>query len=95
VALVLVLAPWRRDVGVPTLRHSPPSQLDGALVERRLELQQEQGLFQVEDASHWLNTLAACRCADVTICRSQAANRRAPELCKICVPVFRRSAIAS
>ena len=59
VALVLVLASGRRDVGVPALGHPPAGQLDGALIERRLELQQEEGLFDVEDASHDPVTLAS------------------------------------
>ena len=38
-ALMLVLAPGRRDVGVPTLGHATPRELHVALVERSLELQ--------------------------------------------------------
>ena len=59
VALVLVLAAGRRDVRMPALGHPPAGELDRALVERRLELQQEEGLLDVEDARHDLQKLAA------------------------------------
>ena len=70
VALVLELAPGGRDVGVPALGHPPARELHVALVERRLELQQEQVLLDVEDGcGHDPTTLAtpatsypACQC---------------------------------
>ena len=52
VALVLELLARRRDVGVPDLRHPAARQLDLALVERRLDLQQQQRLFDVEHVRH-------------------------------------------
>jgi ADP-ribose pyrophosphatase YjhB (NUDIX family) len=55
---VLHLAPGRRDVGVPALRHPAPRELHGALVERRLELQEEDGLLDVEDLRHERSTVA-------------------------------------
>src|SRR6185312_10588962 len=83
VALVLELAPGRRDVGVPALGHAPTSELYVALVERRLELQQEQVLVYIEDGrGHDPTTLATvarsypgCRCppntsSRCTVCRS-------------------------
>ena len=60
-ALVLVLPSRRRDVGVPAFGHPTTRQLDAALVERRLQLQQQQSLFKIEDASHWQETLASER----------------------------------
>jgi hypothetical protein len=41
--------PGRRDVRVPALGHPAARELHVALVERRLELQQEQMLLDVED----------------------------------------------
>ncbi len=62
VALVLVLASGWRDVGVPALGHAPARELHVALVERRLELQQEQMLLDVEDRGrHDHETLATLR----------------------------------
>ena len=59
-ALVLVLAPCGRDVGVPALGHAPARELHVTLVERRLELQQEQMLLDVEDrGGHDHETLAS------------------------------------
>ena len=52
VALVLELLAGRRDVGVPHLRHAPARELDLALVERRLELQEEQRLLDVQHLRH-------------------------------------------
>ena len=52
VALVLVLAARRRDVRMPALGHPAASELDVPLVERRLELQQEHRLFEIEDPWH-------------------------------------------
>ena len=52
VALVLVLAPGRRDVGVPALRHPAARELDGALVERRLQLEEQHGLLDVQELGH-------------------------------------------
>jgi hypothetical protein len=52
VALVLVLAAGRRDVGMPALGELAPGELDRALVEGRLELQQEHGLLDVEYQRH-------------------------------------------
>ena len=59
-ALVLELAALRGDVRVPALGHAPARELHVALVERRLELQQEQMLLDVEDRGrHDQITLAA------------------------------------
>ena len=55
---MLHLAPGRRDVGVPALRHPAARELDRALVERRLELQEEDGLLDVEDLGHEPSTVA-------------------------------------
>jgi hypothetical protein len=52
VALVFVLAAGGRDVRVPDLGHPPPGELHLTLVERRLQLQQEQSLFKIKDPSH-------------------------------------------
>jgi hypothetical protein len=43
---------------MPALGHPPARELDRALIERRFELQQEQGLLNVEDARHDLQKLA-------------------------------------
>ena len=52
--------PGGRDVGVPALGHPPARELHVALVERRLELQQEQLLLDVEDRrGHDPTTLAS------------------------------------
>ena len=48
VALVLVLAPGRGEVGMPDLREPPARELDLALVEGRLELQQQERLLDVQ-----------------------------------------------
>ena len=56
---MLVLTARWRDVRMPALCHPPARELDGALIERRLELQEEQRLLNVEDSSHDLFTLAA------------------------------------
>jgi hypothetical protein len=47
VALVLELAPGGSDVGVPALGHAPARELHVALVEGRLELEQEHVLLDV------------------------------------------------
>jgi hypothetical protein len=52
VALVLVLLAGRGDVRMPALRHPPAGELDVALVERRLQLQEEHGLFDVQHLRH-------------------------------------------
>jgi hypothetical protein len=52
VALVLELLARRRDVGMPDLRHAPARELDLALVEGRLELQQEERLLDVQHTWH-------------------------------------------
>jgi hypothetical protein len=44
---------------VPALGHAPAGQLHLPLIERRLELQEEQSLFNVEDPGHDSRTLAA------------------------------------
>ena len=49
VALVLELPSRRREVGVPALGHPPARELDVALVERRLELEQQQVALDVKD----------------------------------------------
>ena len=57
---MLELLAGRRDVGVPALGHPPPRELHVALVERRLELQQEQLLLDIQDRrGHDPTTLAA------------------------------------
>ncbi len=48
-ALVLELAPGRCDVGVPALGHATARELNIALVEWRLQLQQEHVLLDVKD----------------------------------------------
>ena len=57
-ALVLELAPGRRDVGMPELREPAPRELDVALAERRLDLEQEDGLLDVQHLWHDLLTVA-------------------------------------
>ncbi len=58
VALVLELLARRGDVGVPALGHPPARKLHVALVKRRLDLQEEHLLLDVEDHSrHEHNTL--------------------------------------
>jgi hypothetical protein len=52
VALVLELLPGRRDVGMPLLGQAPARELDVALVERRIDLQQEDRLLDVDDLGH-------------------------------------------
>ncbi len=52
VALVLVAAPGRGDVRMPALGHPPPRKLDGALIERGLQFEEEQCGFYVQDARH-------------------------------------------
>ena len=59
VALVLVLAPGRRDVGVPALRHPAPRELHGALVERRLQLEEQDRLLDVQELRHEPSTVPA------------------------------------
>ena len=51
-ALMLVLTTGRSDVRVPALGHPPTRELYGALVEGRLEREQQQRLFQIEEARH-------------------------------------------
>ena len=46
---MLELLARRRDVGVPDLGHAAPRELDLALVERRLQLEQQDGLLDVQD----------------------------------------------
>ena len=58
-ALMLVLSAGRSDVGVPALGHPAARELDFTGVERRLELQQEHRLFNIEDPRHRASTLAA------------------------------------
>ena len=55
---MLVLAPGRRDVGVPALRHPAARELDGALVERRLQLEEQDRLLDVQDLGHEPSTVA-------------------------------------
>jgi hypothetical protein len=59
VALVLELLAGRRDVGVPALGLAPACELDVALVERWLDLQEENGLFDVQHLRHDRETLAS------------------------------------
>ena len=49
---MLELAAWRRDVRVPDLREPAAGELDVALVERRIDLQEEHGLFDVQHLRH-------------------------------------------
>ena len=59
---MLELPPGGRDVGVPALGHPAARELHVALVERRLELQQEHVLLDVEDGrGHDPTTLATRR----------------------------------
>jgi hypothetical protein len=50
--LVLALLPGRGYVGVPALGKSAPCKLDVALVERRIDLEKEDRLFDVDDLRH-------------------------------------------
>jgi hypothetical protein len=52
VPLVLELLAGRGDVRVPLLGEAPPGELDVALVERRLDLEQEHRLLDVHDRRH-------------------------------------------
>ncbi len=52
VALVLVAPAGWGDVGMPALGHPPPPELYRALVERGLELEQQQRLFEIEHPWH-------------------------------------------
>ncbi len=56
--LVLVLLARRRDVRVPALGLLAARELDVALRERRIDLQQQDGLLDVEDLSHETRTVA-------------------------------------
>ena len=58
VALVLELAPGRREVGMPDLGQPAARELDVALVERRLDLQQEERLLDLEHCGHEHPTIA-------------------------------------
>ena len=57
-ALVLELAPGRRQVGVPDLGQPAARELDVALVEGRLDLQEEERLLDVEHCGHEHSTIA-------------------------------------
>ena len=46
---MLVLAPGRGDVRVPALGHAPARELDITHTERRLQLEQEHRLLEIED----------------------------------------------
>jgi hypothetical protein len=59
VALVLVLASGRRDVGMPALGHPATCELHRALIKRWFQLEEEKRLFDVEDPWHDSFTLAA------------------------------------
>ena len=48
---MLELPPGRREVGVPDLGQAPARELHVALLERGLELQQQQGLLDVQDGA--------------------------------------------
>jgi hypothetical protein len=52
VALVLELAPGRRDVGMPDLREPPACKLDVTLAERRLDLKEQDRLLDVQHLCH-------------------------------------------
>ena len=56
---MLVLASGWGDVRMPPLGHAPARKLNGPLIERRLELQEEHRLLYVEDPSHDPSKLAA------------------------------------
>jgi hypothetical protein len=58
VALVLELPARRGDIGVPALGLAPARKLDRALVERRIDLQEEDGLLDVQHVRHDPSTLA-------------------------------------
>jgi hypothetical protein len=57
-AFVLELAPWRRQVGVPDLGQPAARELNVALVEGRLDLQEEERLLDVEHCGHEHPTIA-------------------------------------
>ena len=59
VPLVLELLAGRRDVGMPPLGLPAPRELDVALVERRVDLQEEHGLFDVQHLRHDRLTVAS------------------------------------
>jgi hypothetical protein len=52
VALVLVLAARGSDVRMPALGHPATSELDAALIKGRLELEQQERSFNVQDPRH-------------------------------------------
>ena len=52
VALMLMLAALRRDVRMPALGEPAAGELDVALVKRRLQLQQEERLFEIKNLGH-------------------------------------------
>lgn len=53
-ALVLKLAAGRREIGMPDLGQAAASELHLALGKRRLELEQQDRLFDIEDGGHAL-----------------------------------------
>jgi hypothetical protein len=55
---VLELAPRRREIGVPDLGQPPAGELHVALVERRVDLQEQQGLLDVQHSGHEPPTIA-------------------------------------
>ena len=74
---MLVLTPGRGDVGMPALRHLAARELDRALVEGRLELQQQNGLLDVEDGWHDFAEGSGCGAAGGGQRRGGAAVRSA------------------
>ena len=77
---MLVAAPGRGDVRMPALGHPPACQLDGTLIERRLQLEEQQRGFDVQDAWHDTPTLASiwrlARCANHPNCNECVPIRR-------------------
>ena len=57
-AFVLMLPSGWCDVGMPDLGQPPARELDVALVERRIDLQQEDRLFDIQHLCHDLFTVA-------------------------------------
>ena len=58
VALVLELPPRRGDVGMPELGQPPSRELDVALPERRFDLEEQDGLLDVQHLCHDPSTVA-------------------------------------
>ena len=76
VALVLELLAGRRDVRVPALGQPAARELDVALVERRLDLQEEDGLLDVQHLRHDRPTVASGRVTRVPSALASLPARR-------------------